>query len=550
MKKLSIILVIIMLVGLFASCEGIGDSSLEGKEKNKIFEFSYEIENTEYLRGEEIRINAYVKNISGRTQKYTGCSGNDYIPVPELYWLTDDGEVGGELIYEPLVFPCDVKEKKIKRNAIGCQTYVFVIPDDAVCGAYSLKLSRGEDSRVFEDVLRITDISSQNENEKYQYSPVTVSSGGASVNPIRVGTSCQIQYADGTFALGCDGLGVWRYLGERDTDLSTFPLLILEDEPQLTLPENTRLEGIRVYDLNAEEIGGYYSSLGHLATFPAGEYVVVIKAVYDTSAFSQTEYEISYYDDFFRLSIPSKGAAARKYDYSSTTISSGGFEISPIKCLLWSESHTKDGALSADGVGVSQIIKDKEDHYNFPTLFYNVNLQVYPPVNVNLYTAKVKVYDTDYNELKYSFEKIEDIRYLLPGEYLIVFREVVDGRGCDPDITEYTISCYECIFKFIVPENSIKRFSFENDSKTYKAGEPGVISQGFKNTSESPVRNSTEAAERAKNECTIGYDAVTVLYDGWDNMWSVTFYTRGTLGGCQTVYLDSKGITRLIVYGE
>ena len=99
MKKLSFLLALIMLVGLFASCEGIGDGS-----ENNIFEFWYEVEKTEYMRGEEIRINAYVKNISGRTQKYTGCSGNDYIPLPELYWLTDDGAVGGELIYDPLVF--------------------------------------------------------------------------------------------------------------------------------------------------------------------------------------------------------------------------------------------------------------------------------------------------------------------------------------------------------------------------------------------------------------------------------------------------------------
>ena len=231
-------------------------------------------------------------------------------------------------------------------------------------------------------------------------------------------------------------------------------------------------------------------------------------------------------------------------------IKSGDFDIRPIQCMLWVEEHKKEGALSYDGSGVSQIIKNKEDHSGFPTIFYKGNLQVYPPVNVNLYTAKVKVYDTDYNELGYSFDNIEDIRTLLPGEYLVVFREVADGRGCDPDITEYSVRCNECIFKFIVPESSIGSFSFANDSKTYKAGEPGVISQGFKNTSESPVRNSTEAAERAKNECTIGYDTVTVLYDGWDNMWSVTFYTRGTLGGCQTVYLDSKGITRLIVYGE
>jgi hypothetical protein len=77
-----------------------------------------------------------------------------------------------------------------------------------------------------------------------------------------------------------------------------------------------------------------------------------------------------------------------------------------------------------------------------------------------------------------------------------------------------------------------------------------VISEGFKNTAESPVANSGEAAERAKNECTIGYDTVTVKYDDWEKIWAVTFYTRGTLGSCQTVYLNNKGITRLIVYGE
>ncbi|MBR4034271.1 MAG: hypothetical protein IKJ04_05635, partial [Clostridia bacterium] len=65
-----------------------------------------------------------------------------------------------------------------------------------------------------------------------------------------------------------------------------------------------------------------------------------------------------------------------------------------------------------------------------------------------------------------------------------------------------------------------------------------------------PVADSNEAAERAKNECTIGYDTVSVLHDGWDDVWSVTFYTRGTLGGGQTVYLDKNGITLLIVYGE
>ena len=50
MKKLSIILSLIMLIALFPSC-GVDDSKPD-------FEFSYEIEKTEYLRGEEIDANS------------------------------------------------------------------------------------------------------------------------------------------------------------------------------------------------------------------------------------------------------------------------------------------------------------------------------------------------------------------------------------------------------------------------------------------------------------------------------------------------------------
>ncbi len=551
MKRLSILLAIIMILGLLSSCEGIGDGSIESGMKNKTFEFSYEIEKTEYLRGEEIRINAYVKNISGRKLKYTGCSGNDYIPMAELYFLTDDGEYGGKLDCEPLIFPCDVKEKKIEKGAVGSHTYVFSIPDDAVCGDYSLKLRRGDDSRVFENILRISTVTSQNENDEYQYSPITVSAGGEAVNPIRTVSSFYVQHADGTSAIGCDGMGVWNYFGKDNTDVSTFPMLVYSDSIDIELPECTEIQGVAIYDLEYNRLNGYSNtSVRELDYLPAGDYLVVFSVRYDTKKLDPNEYEQYDYEDFFRLTVPSKTAAKSEYNYSSVMIGSGDLDIRPIGCMLWVEEHKKEGSLSGDGFGVSQIIENKEDHTDFPTLFYKGNLQVYPPVNVNLYTAKVKIYDTDYNELKYSFDRIEDIRELLPGEYLIVFREVVDGSGCDPEITEYTVRCNECIFKFIVPESSVGSFSFANDSKTYKAGEPGVISQGFKNTSESPVTNSADAAERAKGECTIEYDTVTVLHDGWDEVWSVTFSTRGTLGGCQTVYLDSRGITLLIVYGE
>ena len=542
MKKLSFLLIIIMLLGVFTAC-------FDGAPEKQNYEFSCGIAKTEYLRGEEIEFKASVKNISGRRLKYTGCSSYDYFPMAELYYLTDEGKYGGKFDFEPIIFTADVVEKSVKKGEIGSYTYVIKIPDDAVCGDYSLRLWFGGESRVFENILRISAVTSQNDNENYEYSPISVSSGGKSVYPIRSLVGGSAQYADGTFMV-CDGMGVGLFW-DNEKLLPTIPLLVWDNGVSVDVPECNDLRDVAIYDLEWERLNGYSNtSLQELDYLPAGDYIVVFSVQYDTRALNPNEYENFGYEDIFRLTVPSKTAERSEYRYSSVIIESGDFQINPIQCMLWVEEYTKNGCLTGDGFGIYQIIENKEDHTDFPTIFYKGNLQVYPPVNVNLYTAKVKVYDTDYNDLGYSFDKIEDIRYLLPGEYLVVFREKIDGRGCDPDITEYTICCNECIFKFIIPENSIGSFSFDRISKEYKSGDPGVKTEGFKNTSESSVTNSTEAAERAKNECTIGYDTVTVRYDDWNRVWSVTFSTRGTLGACQTVYLDSKGVTLLIVYGE
>lgn len=530
-----------MLITLFPSC-GADDSKPD-------FEFFYEIEKTEYLRGEEIRIKASVKNISGRKLKYTGSSSYDYFPMAELYFLNDEGEHGGKIDFEPMMFTADVVEKKIEKGEVGSYTYIFKIPDDAVCGDYSLKLWRGDDSRVFENILRINAVTSQNENSEYEYSPIAVSSGGKTIKPIRMLVGGSVWHADGS-GMVCDGPGVGVFWDNKKL-LPTIPLLVFDGCISAEVPEYNAIRGVVIYDLEWERLNGYNNtSLRELDYLPAGDYIVVFSVRYDTKPRDPNEYERYDYDDLFRLAVPSKTAEKTEYNYSSVMIQSGDFDIRPIQCMLWVEEHKKGESLSGDGFGVSQIINSKEDHTDFPTLFYKGNLQVYPPVNVNLYTAKVQVYDTDYNELKFSFDRIEDIRDLLPGEYLIVFREVIDGSGCDPEITEYRVTCNECIFKFIVPESSIGGFAFDNVQKTYKPGDPGVKTSGFKNMSKQTVTNSAEAAERAKNECTIEYDTVTVLRDGWDYVWSVTFSTQGTLGGCQTVYLNDEGVTLLIVYGE
>ncbi len=93
-------------------------------------------------------------------------------------------------------------------------------------------------------------------------------------------------------------------------------------------------------------------------------------------------------------------------------------------------------------------------------------------------------------------------------------------------------------------------FSYEEELEMYRETSPGVKYDGFINTSEYVIRNSQQAVARAKREVTLAYNKTSVYYDREADIWKVVFYTEGSLGGDQTVYLAGNGMTNLIVYGE
>lgn len=99
------------------------------------------------------------------------------------------------------------------------------------------------------------------------------------------------------------------------------------------------------------------------------------------------------------------------------------------------------------------------------------------------------------------------------------------------------------------PSGRVADFSYADDLAAC-GNSPGVYAEGFRNVELQPVRNEDEAAHRAELECRIKYDAVQLAYDDDTDMWRVTFYSAGSLGGDQSVYLDGNGVTQLIVYGE
>ena len=105
------------------------------------------------------------------------------------------------------------------------------------------------------------------------------------------------------------------------------------------------------------------------------------------------------------------------------------------------------------------------------------------------------------------------------------------------------------------PEISCSTFSFDEILQAYPEGSPGAKYTGFKNTVQYPITAPEEAILLAQQECSINYSEIALAYDEGRAIWQVIFFPVSenghiTLGGDQSVYLDTNGITQLIVYGE
>lgn len=96
----------------------------------------------------------------------------------------------------------------------------------------------------------------------------------------------------------------------------------------------------------------------------------------------------------------------------------------------------------------------------------------------------------------------------------------------------------------------LREFSYEEDTKIYAPGDPGVKTEGFNNKDASPINAAKDTILPALKECTIDFDSIAVYRDKEADVWMVLFYTEGILGGCESVYLNAEGETVLIVYGE
>ena len=336
MKRiLSIIIVLLLCISVFVGC-------VQNARDKAQFDFSYSVEKTKYARGETIQITATVTNVSGKTYRYVGCSGNDFIPFISLY-----NEVDGEKHYiecDPIVLPSDVVNKKVKNGESGSIVNTFVIPEDAKLGNYSLTLSLGEDKKEFADILSIVELSAQNETEKYGYSSTIVSSGNNNIQPIAcfLGTT---QYENGEPTLNGCGDGVYRVFSDPETKISDFPVLVCDGDITATVPVNVTLGHIKVYGTSFQELEYTINDFSDLTALPYGEYLIVFSERIDGRGCDAeiVDYWITDNENLFRFVIqePSKSENKNKYateygytEYEGIFLSAESFTGSGIQ-VIW-----------------------------------------------------------------------------------------------------------------------------------------------------------------------------------------------------------------------
>ena len=296
MKKLSFILIFIMLVGSLSSC---------GAREDR-FELTYESDRTLYLVGETVKITAKVTNVSGRTYTYKGGS-SDYRPYVRLYPILEDDKLGEPLEHLPIASTTDMPSKhKIADGKSGQVTFEFPLPEDAHIGKYTVSLSYEGAKKVFDGAISVVRPAEQNHVEGMPYSTVTVSSGEEDIHPLR-GLLYTNQYLNGEPALCGDGYGVyWFFDSIYDINVENYPCLVLNGEITVTASENVQTGTPYLYDLDYERLE-YNGGFEGLSALPAGEYLVVFTEYHDGSLDNPDadEYWKTMYENLFKLMVRS-----------------------------------------------------------------------------------------------------------------------------------------------------------------------------------------------------------------------------------------------------
>ena len=447
--------------------EGTEDLIINDPALNGEFLFEYSIYSSSgeggnlFARGDRIKVVTKITNV-GKDHVYEGAE-TDYRANIAIYC---DYFAGGKVYLEcePIESTTDYMTHYINSGESREATYYFTVPDDAPAAWYTVHLSYGGDNRVVEQGLRVFDTT----ETEYSRNPVLISSGGNSIRPLSFFAGEQEYDENGEpyYTYPVDYFGyyeIYYMLHDGEITADEIPMLVLSRDFAVTyVPgENQVGKYISIRTVASDEVV-YRGEISGLFDLPEGEYLATMTHTFKETGKSYTGEEGHYigytYDMVFRLVVPDKSALELpppEYSYSSTEICSGENRVSPISCFWYETWYDADGNATehADGYGVYWIfdVGGNPDPKYFPTLIRDGGVKIYStPVNAYI-SGSVRLYDLDFQCIEYDggWEGLAD---LPAGDYLVVYLEEYDGRGCDPEPREYSITGIECLFRLIVTE--------------------------------------------------------------------------------------------------
>lgn len=169
----------------------------------------------------------------------------------------------------------------------------------------------------------------------------------------------------------------------------------------------------------------------------------------------------------------------------------------------------------------------------------------------------------EYGIMTLGFDGEDEGVYESETEPMITFKMTRPGTGSDEEATEEAEAATEMVSEEVtelVTEEAVEAeeeeadgvneetpaFSYMYDLSVWSENES--TTEGFVNTGVSPVANKDEAIERAENELGKQYNEAMAWYDSIEKIWRVSFKLTGPDGGEVIVYLNSDGITQMMVY--
>ena len=429
------------------------------------FEYSIYSESGEmgdlFAPGERIRVVAKITNI-GKDHVYEGAE-TDYRADVAIYC---ERALGGifYLEREPIESTDDYMTHYINSGESREATYYFTVPDDAPAAWYTVHLNYNGNNLRVKQGLRIYDTTETD----YDRNSVLISSGGNSIRPLsflsyveECDENGEMYYTEPVDYFGYYEIYNMLYGGEITAD--EIPTLMLSRDFAVThMPMGHQVRNnVRVKSITSNETV-YNGEKSGLFKLPEGEYLAIMTHEYDEPEESFTGEEGHYliygYDMVFRLIVPDSSALELpppEYTYSQTEIRSGENNISPISSFWYGTWYDENGqpTTHADGYGVYWVfeVEENNDPKYFPTLIRDGDVGVRStPFNAYI-SSSVRLFGLDFQQLEYS-GGWEGLSELPAGDYLVVYVEEYDGRGCDPEPREYAITVYECLFRLIVTE--------------------------------------------------------------------------------------------------